>query len=61
MYDRRRCTDISDCREASLASQRHTPNICTKEINFEKKKSTHPCGKIVLHKPDIKHVQYLKC
>lgn len=33
MYDRPPIqTFLIDCREASLASHRHTPKMCTKEI-----------------------------
>lgn len=61
-------TFLIDCREASLASHRHTPKKCTKEIIKKKKKCSHPRGKVVLHGRTHaqtqtrykKHVQLLK-
>lgn len=57
-------TFLIDCREASLASHRHTPKKCTKEImvNLKKKVHTHMvnlCYTVALahrHKPDIKNM-----
>lgn len=41
-------TEISDCREASLASQRHTPNVYKKRQQLKKKK-----GKIHTHMVNV--------
>lgn len=63
MDDRRPCPDISDCREDSLASQRHTPRICTKRDPFANQNDVRrsDANSFTETKTHVKNVWFLKC